>query len=570
MVLSTRHLLYNFILCFHTALFLLIGFIAKGQNYFCDFENVSKSSYTLDTILINGYYWALNETTITTHTSDMKNGQKSARLRHSAGNNTFMTMVEDKINGLGFISFLYARSDFSGDRTGNAPELILQYSTDQGNNWISIDTISFDGVDTLSLYQSDNLDITGNIRIRLFTRGNGTGKRINIDDLLITPFVIITHVSPVAFLPEGEEIDPATDSLVIVFDHDIIQGSGKLTLYNRNEQKGETISFPSAQVYIKDSTAYIRNILLKNHASYFVLLDEGCFTNSSGLLPNYAIEDTALWTFTTADTSSPEPFTDLQESFTICDDTAGLLGLFRPYSITGIRHWKCSSDGREDSAAVSMLGGIAKGIAEENTDWLISRAPFDFSGMPTPVLSLWQKRRYDGHIERDMRISTDYKGKGAPEDAHWEILEVQAMTSLPAFYWTPITGILLDSLKHKPFYLAFTYRSTTEEAFELLYDDMTITNEPLNLSGTTDPYFKVRTAGTCGSCCIPLYIYSETATSVIAEVIHITGKKYAEKNIRIQAGVNKPVIEYDGCAPGIYVIRITHNGQAHILKYFVP
>lgn len=544
-----------------------------AQNYFTDFENVSKANYALDTVMIGSYRWAMKESVVTTSNSDIKNGLKSARFRHSIVDSVYMKMADDKPDGLGSISFYYARADFSGDRTGTAPLLGVYYSIDAGQSWVSIDTINFVGTDTLTYYVSDTVNITGAVRVKLQTMGSGSGKRINIDDLLITPYIIIEHISLLGKTPVGNDVSPATDSLTLTFDHMIAAGTGEISLYQSGQVVPQVIPVPSSSVTISDSMAIITGIQLQNASSYYVNMTAGTFTNSAGLMPNTAIIDTLSWAFATADTvvpPPPVPMTILNETFDHCNSGSSSLGVFHQYSSKGNRVWDCILSGREDSTGVSMLGGIATGISEVNRDWLISNAPFDFSAMPSPILSLWQRRSYDGQVSRDIRVSTNYTGSGDPELATWSVLEVQAMTAAPAYYWTPVTGILLDAFKHTPFYLAFTYANTTEGAYEVIYDDISVSNESITLTTSK----KVSNIG-FAICGIPdqsqiNVCFEPRAASVLqAGIYDMTGRKAHHEEIRLPAGKSTYVI-HTALSAGLYLLQVNDGFYSERLKVVVP
>src|SRR5690606_5775712 len=91
------------------------------------------------------------------------------------------------------------------------------------------------------------------------------------------------------------------------------------------------------------------------------------------------------------------------------------MGVFVSYSEVGANNtWRCSRFGRNkstsgaDSFAVYINGGSGAGVSNANKDWLISKAPFDFSAMNQPMLSFWQNRRFAGNVTRKVVVSTDY------------------------------------------------------------------------------------------------------------------------------------------------------------------
>jgi endonuclease/exonuclease/phosphatase family metal-dependent hydrolase len=152
--------------------------------YFTGFENASKTAYASGNITIDGILWNLDEAMIGRDAGDMKNGARSARIR-----NGIMTMLADMPQGIGRVSFLYARSNFSNDRTDSAPVFVMEYSTDQGTTWHQAGSItSLSGIDTLTLFEA-NVQVSQPARIRIRTTGGASTKRWNLDDLTINAYV---------------------------------------------------------------------------------------------------------------------------------------------------------------------------------------------------------------------------------------------------------------------------------------------------------------------------------------------------------------------------------------------
>ena len=540
-----------------------------AQTYSLNFENVSKSNYALDTITINGYRWALRESVIGSSASDLKNGAKAARIRNALGDTVHMQMIDDKPDGLGTISFQYARSNFGGDRTGIAPKLAISYSTDFGLSWTNIDTIDFANVDTLASYVSAPINVPGNVRLQFRTAGGSAGKRINIDDIDISGFVIINNISIIDKSPIGLAISPAVDSLTILFDNTIAAGIGEINVYEVGMSQPQTFTIPSAQITIQDSTAIIHGVQLANNATYYVNVSAGAFTNTMGLTPNLAIDDDITWRFTTADTVLPLPLTALHETFSACDDSTAL-GLFYQYNAVGERRWRCNTSGLLDSSGISMLGGIADGVSEVNMDWLISKSPFDFSAMSTPFLSLWQRRNYDGQVNRDIRISTDFAGTGNPEMATWHTIEVQAMTAAPTYYWTLVTNISLDSIKHTPFYLAFTYSNTTAGAYEVVYDDIRVTNEPVvNIKNSAEDKIGITLLGKATANQIPLKITSNRASEITLGIIDLLGRKLGQKRVKLDKGINIITMSSLALSKTMYIISAHDDLSQTAIKVMI-
>jgi hypothetical protein len=86
------------------------------------------------------------------------------------------------------VRFVYGRSNFTNDRTGNAVVFVVEYSTDQGAGWQQAGSqISLAGVDSLTAVSVlVNASSAGRVRIRKVS--GDAGKRWNIDDLVITGY----------------------------------------------------------------------------------------------------------------------------------------------------------------------------------------------------------------------------------------------------------------------------------------------------------------------------------------------------------------------------------------------
>ncbi|MBW6515195.1 MAG: chitobiase/beta-hexosaminidase C-terminal domain-containing protein [Candidatus Cloacimonetes bacterium] len=179
--------------------------VYQRTEYFVDFEGPGevKTSYASGNVMLSGKDWNLDNVLIGTADGDRKFGERSARLRHQTALAATMTMLEDKDNGLGTLSFYYARSGFSQDNQPTAPVFLVEYSIDQGSSWIQIgNDINLDGIDQLTLF-SQTVNIEGNVRIRFRSLSGSDGRRFNIDDILLTDFGDPDAVAPPTFSPPG-------------------------------------------------------------------------------------------------------------------------------------------------------------------------------------------------------------------------------------------------------------------------------------------------------------------------------------------------------------------------------
>lgn len=168
---------------------------------FDDASAKSVSGYALGTLTSGGLTWSLSEALIGSDVSDMKNGTRSVRVRHSQTVNTILELVTNRDDGIGTVSFAYARSNFSGDRTGISPTIVLDVAT--GDRWVQVgESISLAGVDALTT-ASFSVQEPGPSRIRIRSISGDSGKRFNIDDIVITPYADETEdlAVPIANTP---------------------------------------------------------------------------------------------------------------------------------------------------------------------------------------------------------------------------------------------------------------------------------------------------------------------------------------------------------------------------------
>jgi len=147
------------------------------------FENNNKTSYTTSTLNIDGVNWILNDTLIGADDRDMKEGSKSLRVRN--GSIETLNYINE---GIGEISFLYARANFSGDRTGTSPTFQVYYlpnSTDPSVTWIPIgNSVNVHNDNLMEFKAKVNFD--GEYKIRIEKISGTKDKRWNIDNLQVT------------------------------------------------------------------------------------------------------------------------------------------------------------------------------------------------------------------------------------------------------------------------------------------------------------------------------------------------------------------------------------------------
>lgn len=167
---------------------LVIGLIFSAsmlhsQDYSVNFEGEGevKTAYASGDVILSGLGWNMTEVLIGTLDADWKNGLRSARLRGYG--TSVMTMLEDKQNGIGNVSFYYRRYG-----TDAQVDWKVEYSLNGGSAWIQIgNAFTAPASDDVQFF-SEDVNVNGNVRIRIkrATEEGTANRRLNIDDLLIT------------------------------------------------------------------------------------------------------------------------------------------------------------------------------------------------------------------------------------------------------------------------------------------------------------------------------------------------------------------------------------------------
>lgn len=161
---------------------LLAVTLAFGQ-YIVNFEGTgeTKGAYASGTVSLSGVNWDLTEVLIGTSPTDFFNGTRSARLRGYG--TSAMTMLADKANGLGTMSFQYRRYG-----TDAQVDWKVEYSTNAGSSWTQIGaTFTAPSTDVVQTF-SVAVNVSGNVRIRIkrATETGASNNRLNIDDITLT------------------------------------------------------------------------------------------------------------------------------------------------------------------------------------------------------------------------------------------------------------------------------------------------------------------------------------------------------------------------------------------------
>ena len=157
---------------------------AAGSIYTADFEDSAKSSYATGTITNNGIIWTFNEAVVgTTAGSDRFNGSKSARVRSNETVNSsgIISMNSDTNMGLSSITLYYAKYGTDANTDGR-----VEWSTNSGTSWSTAGTFTASST-TLTLFEATNINVSGNVRVRV-VKTSGTTTRYNVDDIKLYPY----------------------------------------------------------------------------------------------------------------------------------------------------------------------------------------------------------------------------------------------------------------------------------------------------------------------------------------------------------------------------------------------
>ncbi|MGV8114708.1 MAG: T9SS type A sorting domain-containing protein [Lentimicrobium sp.] len=161
---------------------LLLPGLGWGQ-YNVNFEGTgeTKTAYASGTVTLSGIDWDMTEALIGTETADWKNGARSARMRGYGTSS--MTMLANKSNGAGTVSFSYRRYG-----TESQVDWKVEYSVNDGSSWTQIGS-TFTASDVVQTF-SETVNVTGNVRIRIkrATESGTSNRRLNIDDISITDY----------------------------------------------------------------------------------------------------------------------------------------------------------------------------------------------------------------------------------------------------------------------------------------------------------------------------------------------------------------------------------------------
>lgn len=550
--------------------------------YVVDFEDFTKTGYASAVSVLNGGSWTSAETIQGNDSQnpsrDLRNGSKSLRMRPNSGNTFFLN--EDLPLGIDTLSFVYARSNFSNDRTTVAPELQLSYSIDQGTTWVPFDTLSFDGIDQLTSY-SHKLNISSPVRIKFNTVAGSDGRRFNIDDLRITAAAQATNINIIGKTPVGTVNPNTVNQLAFTFNEAVQLNSGNITL---QEVGGAAQVFDVAtatNVRASNDSVIVDGLTIAPLKQYYVLVDSTVALGVNSNLNSVGIYDVAAWTFSTTDTI----LNRFTENFDNCEN--GPLGVFVQQSLVGTSTWYCntyndSTNVTYDAPYVSINGGSGA-VSFANEDLLITSLPIKFDALAAnhsrnAILSYYEKRRFGGNgVTRGVFYSTDYAGDAAT--ATW----VAINDNLPAIgqtgsFFPASVNINSAANTNQPFFLAFKYTSISDtdtavnwewalDRISVNYTDTDTSTTSTNKLSADNIFADVLGNATTENIDLRLSVRKDMEVAI--RMYDINGRLVYNTVSAAKAGTQRIQLKNTTSNAGMYIIRLTTADGEKSIKTLV-
>jgi endonuclease/exonuclease/phosphatase family metal-dependent hydrolase len=150
--------------------------------YTVTFEGATetKTAYASGSVTLSGLSWNLTEVLIGTLDADWKTGVRSARLRGYGA--SAMTLLDPLTNGLGAISFGYRRYGSDAQVSWR-----VEYNIN-GGPWVQAGTDFTGAADVRTFTATVHTGGLVRVRIRTVPDTGTSNRRLNIDDIVLTPF----------------------------------------------------------------------------------------------------------------------------------------------------------------------------------------------------------------------------------------------------------------------------------------------------------------------------------------------------------------------------------------------
>lgn len=230
--------------------------VAEATSFIEDWEveNINKSvpCYSSTTFQGNACRWAVSDAGF--GNKDELNSTMALRFGKDA--TSTLTMAEDKVGGIGTVSFEAGKWS-SSEATAT---IDVEYSTNHGSSWTSAATISIDSSDPETI--SVPVNISGNARIRL---RQSSGKRWLVDNIAISNYsgtgavMELEYHSWDAYCRNGKLVVESRDSNLPV----AVYGMDGLTWVNETIAPGTAeYSLPKG-LYVVVADDYTRRVVVK-------------------------------------------------------------------------------------------------------------------------------------------------------------------------------------------------------------------------------------------------------------------------------------------------------------------
>ncbi|MFY8188326.1 MAG: T9SS type A sorting domain-containing protein [Flavobacterium sp.] len=257
------------------SLLLLFVSVMGFAQYTVNFEGTgeTKTGYNSGAVTLSGLQWNMTDALIGVDAADWKNGVRSARMRGYATSS--MTMIQDKVGGLGTLSFSYRRYGTDAQVAWR-----VEYSTNAGESWTQAGTSITATADVQNFSQVLNLE--GNVRVRIVADiATGTAnRRMNIDDITLTDYSSSSSNALITLTPNSlTDLDyilgtgPSTAQTFQIAVADLTPAAGSLNVEASSDYEISTDNSSFLNVL---NISYADNVL--SNASIFVRLKSNLST----------------------------------------------------------------------------------------------------------------------------------------------------------------------------------------------------------------------------------------------------------------------------------------------------
>lgn len=259
--------------------------------------------------------------------------------------------------------------------------------------------------------------------------------------------------------------------------------------------------------------------------------------------------------------------TSLGEQFdTSCGGSSSLPAGWMQYSVAGQQTWRCSSSA--GNYYQTMNGGSGNPpIFTANEDWLITPR-LNLSGMTTPQLVFRTRYRFFGdNIE--VLVSSNYNGSGDPNAATWTNLNIPTYNAADSNQWTTKNKDL-TSYKASPFYVAFRYMSTTNNARQWDVDSVMAIDAPSSIKGVSrGNTLPVTVIGAAANGNVLVSFDLPKAATMQATIFDMAGREVYRTKVQGEKGGNRITLQPQGLQSGMYTIRLSNGTHQGIARTFI-